>query len=362
MATLFDVARHVGLSVATVSRALSGQRYVGAATRQRVLAAASEIGYQPNALARALRSRRTQTVGLIIPDIRNDFYAECATVLQAELEQQGYRLLLCISNGDPESDRGYLRTLIEHRVDGIVHTPCTLTGAQNLLDAPKPIPLVELLRHSADHPFDAIVSDDREGAAALTRHLTSLGHRRMAMITGPSVFSTTRYRIAGYRDALREAGIAPAGELIEYGLYHREFGRTAALAVMRRKHPPTAIFSSGSPLTGGILSALNDLGARIPADVALVCYEDPEWYATAAPPLTGYALPLREMGLVAAQVLVSRLGEAARGADRAPTVMRFSGRLVVRASSAPSGPIKEGDFIPPNALQSFTEGEEHRSP
>lgn len=339
MATLRDVARHVGLSVATVSRALSGHPHVDAATRRRVQGAAFEIGYQPNALARALRQSRTNTVGLIIPDILNDFYAECATVLQRELEERGYRLILCISNSDPASDRSYLRTLVEHRVDAIVHVPSDPQGSEGSLGAPKPIPVVELLRHSEGLRHDAIVTDDREGAASLTAHLTGMGHRDIAMITGSESLSTTRYRVAGFRDAIRAAGIER--ERIAFGEYSPAFGYEATLAQMRAPSPPTALFSSGSPLTLGVLRALKELGLRVPGDLSLVAYEDPDWYAAQSPPLTCYALPLREMGRVTAQLLMRRLAEAGTQAPALPAITRFAGRLIVRESTAaPRGSVE----------------------
>jgi LacI family transcriptional regulator len=338
MATLRDVAGHVGLSVATVSRALSGHPHVDEETRRRVQASAAEVGYQPNALARALRQRRTNTIGLVIPDILNDFYAESATVLQHELERHGYRLILCISNSDPGTDRGYLRTLAEHRVDAIVHVPCTPEGARDAIDAPEPIPVVELLRHTEEGRFDAVVTDDREGASTLTRHLTDLGHRNIAMITGSASFSTTRYRVAGYEDAARKAGLPASGARIVYGEYSRAFGYEATLELMRARRHPSALFSSGSPLTLGVLSALKELHLRVPDDVSLVCYEDPGWYAVQSPPLTCYALPLREMGRVAADILMKRLGK--NGETEQPRVTRFAGRLVVRGST--ERPRKKG--------------------
>ncbi len=330
MATLRDVAIRTGLSPATVSRALSGQRYVGEATRARVVTAARALGYRPNALARALRAKQTMTVGLIVPDIRNDFYAETATVLQGAFEERGYRLLLCISNNDAESDRSYLNTLAEFRVDAIVYVPSTPTGARGLLSAPKRIPIVELLRHTEEGRFDAIVSDDREGAIALTTHLTAAGHRRIAMIAGPEAFSTTRYRIAGYRDVMRGAGLAAR---IERGPYTPDHGYTATRVLLALEPRPTAIFSSAGPLTVGVLRALKDLGAAVPADVSLVAFEDQEWYAAQNPPLTCYGLPLREMALLAVELVTKRLAESSE-AERPPTTLRFSGRLIVRNSTA----------------------------
>jgi len=331
MATLRDVAVSAGLSPATVSRALSGARYVDEATRARVVTAARALGYRPNALARALRAKQTMTVGLIVPDIRNDFYAETATVLQGAFEERGYRMLLCISNNEAESDRSYLNTLAEFRVDAIVYVPSTPSGARGLVSAPKRIPIVELLRHSDEGVYDAIVSDDREGAAALTSHLVALGHRRIAMIAGPESLSTTRYRIAGYREVMRAAGLAAR---IERGPYTPDQGYSATRDLLAHESRPTAIFSSAGPLTVGVLRALKDLGAAVPADVSLVAFEDPEWYAAQNPPLTCYALPLREMAQLAVELVTKRLTEPAEG-ERPATTLRFSGHLVERASAGP---------------------------
>ena len=333
MATLRDVAKTVGLSAATVSRALSGHPYVDERTRGRVVRAARELGYRPNALARALRVQTTRTIGLIIPDIHNDFYAESATVLQGAFEEHGYRLILCISNSDPAHDRSYLRTLAEHRVDGIVHVPSSSIDAHELDAGGRRIPVVELLRHSPDAQFDAVLSDDFDGAAALTRHLLALGHRRIAMLTGPGAFSTTRYRVDGYRAALREAGLGPNDELVLYGSYTPECGHDATRAVLARTPRPTAIFSSGSRLTNGVLRALAEACVRVPDELSLVAYEDPEWYAISVPPLTCYTLPLREMGRVAADTIIARVAEGAT--PRPPAVLRFAGRLIVRESTAP---------------------------
>jgi DNA-binding LacI/PurR family transcriptional regulator len=332
MATLRDVAVHAGLSAATVSRALAGERYVDAATRARAVASAEALGYRPNALARALRAKQTMTIGLIVPDIRNDFYAEAATVLQGAFESLGYRVLLCITNNAAASDESYLRTLAEFRVDAIVHVPSTPNGARGLLHAPKRIPLVELLRHSDSGDYDAIVADDREGAVVLTQHLVGYGHRRIAMIAGPERFSTTRYRIDGYRAVMKQAGLAVQ---ITRGSYTPEDGYAAVRALFGRDHPkPTAVLVSGSPLTVGVLRAVKDMHLTIPGDVSLANFEDPEWYAAQNPPLTCYALPLREMAERTVDLVVERLADAGRSSV-APATLRFSGRFIARSSVGP---------------------------
>ncbi len=333
IATIRDVAEQVGVASSTVSRALSGHPYVDEALRARIVYAARKLGYRPNALARALRMQSTRTLGLIIPDIRNDFFAECATVLQGALEERDFRLILCISGNNPTSDRSYVRTLVEHRVDGIVHVPSAPTSVQELDADGQHTPLVEFLRHTPGSPFDAVVTDDREGAAALTRHLVALGHRRIAMITGPEAFSTTRYRVQGFRDAL--AGVVGAEGSVLYGTYYPPYGYQATCEIAAGASRPTAIFSSGSPLTVGVLRALSEAKLRVPNDLSLVAYEDPEWYAGANPPLTCYTLPLRQMGRVAAELILSRLGDAATVNGKQPTTLRFSGHMIVRASTAP---------------------------
>jgi DNA-binding LacI/PurR family transcriptional regulator len=239
--------------------------------------------------------------------------------------------LLCITNNEAESDRSYLNTLAEFRVDAIVYVPSTPTGARGLFSVPKRIPIVELLQHTEEGLYDAIVSDDREGAATLTSHLIALKHRRIAMIAGPESLSTTRYRTAGYREAMRGAGLSAR---VERGPHTPEHGYRAACDLLAHENKPTAIFSSAGPLTVGVLRALKDLGVAVPGELSLVAFEDPEWYAAQNPPLTCYSLPLREMALLAVELVAKRLAEPTE-AERPPTTLRFSGHLIVRGSSEP---------------------------
>jgi LacI family transcriptional regulator len=162
--------------------------------------------------------------------------------------------------------------------------------------------------------------------------LIALGHTKIAMITGSVAFSTTRDRVEGYKETLRHAGMAFPESSILYGEYSRAFGYAATLQAMRSADPPTAILSSGSPLTLGVLNAIKELRLHVPGDVSLVGYEDPDWYASQNPPLTCYALPLREMGRVAAQRLIERLAE--NGVPAEPRVMRFPGELILRQSTS----------------------------
>ena len=337
MATLRDVAQELGLSISTVSRALNGYPHIDEGTRARVQRAAKALNYHPNALARALRQQETKTVGLIIPDILNLFYAEGAAVLQATLEEHGYRLIVCISNDNPDSDRSYLEALLRQRVDGIVHVPCTIDGARMVRDSSM-VPLVELNRGSNTALFDAVLPDDRDGALRLTRYLLGLGHTRIAVIAGPEQYSTTVGRIAGVKEAYREAGISLEELLIIPGQYTPAWGAEATRQVISLEPRPTALLAAGNQIVLGALQVLALHRLRIPTDISLAGFDDPGWFAAWQPGITTYALPLREMGLVAAQLLLSRMAMSKDSLSMA-TVTRLAGQLVIRESCAP--PIQE---------------------
>lgn len=334
VATLRDVAEALGVSVSTVSRGLSGHPHVDERTRVRIREAARRLNYQPNALARALRSNRTKTVGLVIPDILNQFYAAGATVLQATLERHGYRLIVCINNDEPGDDAECLTALLQYRVDGIVHVPCTPTGAQGVRDVDPRAPVVELNRRSDAGLFDAVISDDHEGARALVRHLADLGHESIGVIAGPPSLSTTRGRIEGLETGLREVGIAPDRCPVLYGSYTKSWGIEAVERLVSLHPRPTAIFATGNRVVAGALHGLAKAGLHIPRDISVIGYDDPDWFAEWRPAITTYALPLRDMGRMAAELLLARMAEPPSVRSR-PTLMRLTGHLIVRESTGP---------------------------
>ena len=337
MTTLRDVAEELGLSISTVSRALNGHPHIDERTRKRIRQTAARLNYQPNVLARALRNDQTKTIGLVIPDILNQFYAAGATILQSTLRQSGYRLIVCISNDDPDTDRECLLELAQHRVDGIVHVPCTPEGAKSLRDSGVTVPIVELNRCSDSSIFDAVIPDDREGAFLLAQHLIALGHRRIGVIAGNPLLSTTRSRLHGFDDAIRAANLKPEECPIVYGDYSTRWGKEAAEQILQLHPRPTAIFATGNQLVLGALQALEEANLVVPGDVSLIGFDDPEWCAVWRPAITTYALPLQEMGLLAGRLLLDRM-RLPRAEQGMPTISRVSGRLMIRQSSAsPAG-------------------------
>lgn len=327
--TLQDLADRLGISVATVSRALNDHPKVSATTRRRVAAAARTLRYQPNLVARALRNDRTMLVGLVVPDVRSAFFAEAATVLQSVLEEHGYRVILCISHEDPNIERGYLLSLLELRVDGIVHVPCTADGAAFIRDVDSSVPVVELYRHTGGSIFDAVAADDRDGITQLMRHLIGLGHRRVAMIVGPESLTTSRERVAGFEEAAAELD----QPIVQYGEYSQKWGYDSVRRLVSEPSRPTAIIAASNQLVSGALRALIDSGLDVPSDMSVVGFDDPEWYSLCRPAITTYQPPLYQMGVVAAQLLIRRMSAPAGSSDQHPsTLARLLGKLVVRES------------------------------
>jgi LacI family transcriptional regulator len=333
---LQDIANALGLSVATVSRALNDYPHVDSQTKRRVISAAERLGYQPNQLARALRSERTLLVGLIVPDIHSDFFATIATVLQRELEARGYRSILCISRDDPELDRQYLLELLRHRVDGIIHVPCTSAGATFVHQVNPLLPIIEVNRHSESRLFDTFTADDREGARELCGYLHELGHRRVAMIAGPAGISTTTDRVAGFRDVF-----PPAVCKVVHGPYSQAAGYDALTKLMGGRQRPSAIFASSNQLVAGALRAAQAMRLAVPQDLSLVGFDEVYWYSISNPTLTTYALPTDELAVLAAERLVAqmRAPDGVRQGDVRPTHARLRGRLIIRGSAGAPPPV-----------------------
>jgi DNA-binding LacI/PurR family transcriptional regulator len=341
-ATIKDIAAQLGISHSTVSRALSGYPYVNEVLRRRVHDAARELRYQPNALARGLKGRRTRLVGLIIPDLMNDFYASAATVIQATLAQAGHRLLLSVSNNDSRSELAYLRAMREERVEGLIWVPRRRNEAALREFAEDGVPVVEFARHTREH-LDSVVADDVGGAEAATRHLLERGHQRIGVILGQTDLSTGRERLEGYRRALAERSVAMDDDLVKVGRFDRAWGRRATEELLDMRRPPTALFATSSELAVGALRVLDERGIAIPSAISLVGFGDPEWFAIWRPPITTVAFPIQDLAVTAASTLLRRI-RAKGGPDHRessdfdapsmPVQVRLSCHLIVRASTA----------------------------
>ncbi|MFI5842176.1 LacI family DNA-binding transcriptional regulator [Catenuloplanes sp. NPDC051500] len=326
--TLTDVARLAGVSVATASKALNARGEVAPATRQRVQAAADELKFSPNILARGLISGNTRTIGLLTDELSAARFT-IPVLLGAEnaLGDEQMSVLLCDARGDAIRRRHYIRTLLARQVDGFI----ILGDANDVrpsLTRDIPVPVVYVYCESDDPADVSIVADDAGGARLAARHLVSLGRRRIAHITGDHGYRAARDRAAAWAEVMIDSGLTPVGEPL-FGQWSQRWGRHAA-AMLLSTHPDVdAIFCGSDQIAYGVTEALHDLGRSVPDDVAVVGYDN--WEVIAAecrPPLTTVDLNLEQLGAAAVKHLFAALdGAPASGVVRMPT------RLIVREST-----------------------------
>ncbi len=325
--TIRDVARAAGVSAATVSRVLNGSGHpVREDTRRRVLEAVRRLDYYPNRLARSLLRRETAVVGLLVPDVSNPYYAAILRGIEDVAHQHGLAVILCNTDRDPAKQRQYLRTLLEHRVDGVVVAGGTLT-TEDVRMVDRRVPVVAVGRHPA--PVPCVRVDNVQAAYTACRHLLELGHLRIGCLAGPPTSLTARDRVEGYLRALREAGVELQEGWVAWSEFTAQGGYQAARQLFARC-TPTALVASNDQMALGALRALWEAGRRVPGDVSVVGFDDTPAAAVAVPALTTVAIPTYEMGRRTLELLL-----AVRSGRRASTLV-LPTELRVRESTAPA--------------------------
>jgi LacI family transcriptional regulator len=335
VSTLRDVARLAGVSTSTVSHVLNNTRFVSHDLRERVLAVMQELDFEPNAAARMLTLKRSYTIGLVVSDIRNPFFAALARGVEDVAQECGYTLVLCNSDENLEREMACLKALQTRQVDGILLASAGEAHAllARLVRAGFPIVLVD--RELPELGVPAILMDNDGGAYTAVHHLLERGHSRIAMLSGRASISTTTERIAGYHRALLEAGVRPDPQLLVSGDSTSEGGTLATDQVLDVSPPPTAIFSGNNLMSIGALHAIVRRGLRVPDDVAMVGFDDfpYPWSDAFRPRLTTVAQPTYELGRRAADMLVERLGRPGPATHTRAERVILEGNLVVRESS-----------------------------
>jgi LacI family transcriptional regulator len=332
-ATIMDVAALAGVSISTVSKAVNGRGGLRQETRDRVLAAASQLSFHPSPIARGLLVGRTYTVGLITSDSFGRFTIPVMLGAEDALGKGQMSVLLCDGRGDPIREDHYVRTLLSRKVDGIIVTG-RRTDRRPPLGTGLPVPAVYVMTQSEDPSDLSLIPDDEQGGEIAVRHLLTLGRTRIAHVTGPERFLSARLRAAGARTALTAAGLTLAGREVLFGEWSEEWGRQATQAVLRSEPDTDAIFCGSDQLARGAADALREAGRRVPRDIALIGYDNWEMFAaTSRPPLTTVDMRLRDLGGLAAQRLLAAIdGERAAGTELHPC------RLVIRESTSATGP------------------------
>lgn len=342
--TLQDIARALNISHTTVSRALADSPKISAETKQRVRNAVEQLGYVPSASARMMRGAPSTLIGLIVPDIQNDFYATVAKTVADSLAACSMQLLLCVTDDDSDRELRELRALLQTRPTGIIIVPTATLHAETATLL-KHVQTVQLIRKHDRLAAPSVVVDDREGLMTATRHLLGYGHKRIAFVGGDATLSTGRNRLAGFEAALQERGLKPAA--IALGAPRPEFARYAVTSMMNAKNRPTALVFGSAELTLGALQALRALRLEWPRDVSIVGYHDPAWFELTAAGITTVRLPVQEIAATATSVLLSHAlgkpaetdhgnGEAGEDVDTpGPANIEFIPTLALRGSTAP---------------------------
>jgi LacI family transcriptional regulator len=327
-ATLRDVARAASVSQSTTSRALSGEGYVAADVRKRILDAADELGYVPHAMARSLRRQDSQTIGVLISDLRNTFYADLAAGIAARARREGYTMMLVDDQGSTEAEADAARAFVGTRVAGVIVTPLSGDVSKYLLK--QRIPVVEADRQFSGGLCDAVIIDNEGVARRMTDHLIDLGHRRIALFIDETNWTTGGERTAGYRRSLADSGIEADPSLLISTGWNATSARKTAIDVLARRDHPTAIFAANNVLAEGVWRAANDLGLRIPDDVSIVSFDDSQWMSMVSPGITAVAQDAVALGEAAVDRLLQRILEP----ERIPAIQVLDAQVLPRGSTA----------------------------
>jgi LacI family transcriptional regulator len=340
--TIQDVAARSGVSISTVSRVVTGAVAVEPETAERVREAIAALGYRPNLLARSFRRRVTHTIGLLVPDNSNPFFAELARTIEDAGFADGYSVVLCNSDLSAVKQETYIDVLLANRVDGLILVSSGLIptvgrhdAVARILDAGAPCVVVD--RDLGETPVDQVLVDNDQGGYLAGEHLIALGHRRIACLVGPSDLTPSAGRIAGFQRALADAGLAVAAEGLVRGNGRPDGGSAAALQLLERgvvgAGDVTAIFAFNDQMATGAIGALQRAGCRVPQDVSVIGFDDIPQSAAIFPALTTIAQPIAEMGSIGVRLLLDRIARR----DAPHQRVRLSTRLVVRESTGPPG-------------------------
>lgn len=309
MITIKDVAQHAQVSVTTVSHVINGTRFVSEAARERVQQAIAALNYVPSALARSLKSSRTHTVGMMIPNNSNPYFAEIIRGIEDTCFEAGFNVILCNSDDDPHKQSQYVRVLSEKQVDGLI--VLSSGGDPELIATLRSagMPQVVVDREIDDLTVDLVEVNHELGGYLATRHLLELGHRRIACIAGPQALSPARQRVQGYHRALTEAGLRVDDKLLRSTDFTSAGGHAAMASLLKMRQRPSAVFASNDLMAIGAVCAAAEAGLRIPEDLSVVGFDDIALAAYSNPPLTTIAQPKHQTGTLAARLLLERIAQ-----------------------------------------------------
>jgi len=330
--TVADVAQEAGVSPSTVSRVLSGNGYAASEVRERVQATVRRLGYVPDANARTLRNRSSRSIGVLISDLRNPFYADLAAGVEQELRCAGYHTLLVNDNSQATEEMQAVENFLAMRVSGVIITPVSARAVKTLHQ--NGIRVVQADRRVSQRYGDAVLGANDVGAELVTRYLLDLGHRRIGLLIDETRWTSGAGRLAGYIAAHQAAGVPVDERLIVHSTRFDALAAQQATAELLDTHPDvTAVFAANNVLAQGALDEVQRRDIAVPRQLSLAGYDDVPWMSMVRPAVTTVTQHTVELGRRCARVLLDRLnGDAA---TRKPTIAKVAPELLVRESTAP---------------------------
>lgn len=331
--TIRDVAKAAGASVSTISAALNNSDYVSAEMRSRIELAIKELKYRPNDLARGLRLRKTHSIAIVVPDLSNHFYVDLVRGAKDYSTSANYTMLVGDSRENWEEERSYLDSFHRRRVDGVLRVPAMNTpkSKSSSILGDTPVVYADRFPPVRDSSIGWVGIDNARAAESAMRYLVSLGHRRIGIIVGDASSGTSVERLNGCIAALQRAKIRADRSRIQPGHNDVESGHSRAMQLLTGKDRPTAIFCTNNMMALGAFAAIQEIGLRCPEEISLVGFDDFYWATLLRPKMTVVSQPAREMGMMAARMLIDQI----EGRPSLPSPTLLTTQLIVRESCCP---------------------------
>ena len=328
-----DVADKAEVSTATVSRVLNDFPGVRKNTKIKVLKAVRELNYEINAIARSLRQKKTNSIGIIVENVLSQFYSEIAKSVEDTSNKFGYHTILCNGDENPKKELEYLRILKSNRVDGIILVPTgkNLKYIHSLLNTRIKVIFLDRLVEGVN--CDAVLVDNIHGAYKAVKHLIDQGYKKIGIVNGYLDRTTGTERLKGYLKAIEEAGIARDDSLIKIGNFKKESGKKLTEELLRQPNKPEAIFTTNIDMSMGALIAIKKIGLIIPDDIGIVCFDDSDWASIFEPPITVVRQPVYQVGSMTAELLIKKIENKENASIHKPTIVTLNTELIIREST-----------------------------
>lgn len=334
--TIRDVAELAGVHPSTVSRVINNDSRISEKTKNKVLLIIKKLGYTPNAIARGLKIKRTYTLGMLIPDITNPFFAEIARGVEDAANANGFNIILCNTDDKLKKERIYLEILKGKRVDGLILGTAHIKDKSIIELEKKKFPYILLSRNIEGLDKNCVIVDDVAGGIMVTEYLIKLGHRRIAHITGPPTVRAANNRLEGYKFALEKHQIEYHEELVKEGDFRIKGGYQVMKRFLKLAEPPTAIFAANDLLALGAMQAIQKEKYHIPEDFCIIGFDDIRLASFVYPPLTTIRQPMLEMGALAVKMLLKII----EGGEFNQRKIVLKSKLIIRESCRKINKIK----------------------